>query len=533
MSIRHWDDECEDVIHSVTSYYFVGDKGEPVCYSVLPIRWCEEPKVVDVDRKIILQGFTSSGHQKVYKQVKAWKFDLSSFDQVKVEVLSKENKWIVLDEPRKSYEEIIRTIRLNLCCLQYLKRNPHASGSSLLSNVSPSFDRGRLSLKNDLRGHLTVIKSAVEHDNTLKTSKFLLTFLESPRKAFTENKGAGLVTKKAKLNVKDDHDELNEEKTNTDDTACAICDNGGNVLCCDGECKRCFHATVADAGADAQKFICLNCKYRQHQCFVCGKLGSSDCSSAREVFSCASCGHFYHPKCAADFLYPTNEVENKRLQKIIAAGGSFTCPAHKCYKCKQAEDSPVHELQFAVCRRCPKAYHRKCLPRGIAFGYAEKLGLVQRAWDNLLPRNRILLYCQNHKIEKDQGTPSRNHIVFPNVVVKAKVQSTQSGQQRVLKRKRMIPEELQERTSVRPRNSVEMMAPSKQSKFVENKPKRVSVQQLVSTKRLSTCSASKVIPKDSFMPVIDLSYKQQKVLARPICSKPSPGAEAGKRSNYL
>ncbi|RZC74843.1 hypothetical protein C5167_050321, partial [Papaver somniferum] len=263
----------------------------------------------------------------------------------------------------------------------------------------------------------------------------VLNFVPSHKEFVLQNKGAGLVTKKAKLNVRDDREELNEEKTNTDDTACAICDH----------------------------------------------------------FS-TSGGHLH--------VLPINAI-NVNKQKIV---WYVNCSL-------QYADVVQRHITVNACR--------------------EKLGLVQRAWDNLLPRNRILLYCQNHKIEKDQGTPSRNHIVFPNVEVKAKLQSTQSGQQRVLKRKRMIPKEVQESTSVRPRNSVEMMAPSKQSKFVDNKPKRFSVQQLVSTKRLSTCSASKVIPKDSFKPVIDLSYKQQKVLARPICSKPLPDAEAGKRSNCL
>ena len=32
-----------------------------------------------------------------------------------------------------------------------------------------------------------------------------------------------------------------------------------------------------------QTFFCNNCRYQQHQCFVCGKLGSSDQSSVPEV----------------------------------------------------------------------------------------------------------------------------------------------------------------------------------------------------------------------------------------------------------
>lgn len=88
-------------------------------------------------------------------------------------------------------------------------------------------------------------------------------------------------------------------------------------------------------------------------------------SNAFQVFSCVSgtCGHFYHPECVAKKLHPEDEVQAKVLQTEIAAGESFTCPLHKCYLCKQLEVKKDHELQFAICRRCPKAYHRKCLPK--------------------------------------------------------------------------------------------------------------------------------------------------------------------------
>jgi len=36
-------------------------------------------------------------------------------------------------------------------------------------------------------------------------------------------------------------------------------------------------------------FICKNCKYQEHQCFACGKLGSSDLSSEAEVGMSESC----------------------------------------------------------------------------------------------------------------------------------------------------------------------------------------------------------------------------------------------------
>lgn len=76
-----------------------------------------------------------------------------------------------------------------------------------------------------------------------------------------------------------------------------------------------------------------------------------------------TCGYFYHPRCAAELLHPGNEVAVEELMGMIAAGGSFTCPIHECSVCKQGENKNDPQMQFAVCRRCPKSYHRKCLPR--------------------------------------------------------------------------------------------------------------------------------------------------------------------------
>lgn len=81
------------------------------------------------------------------------------------------------------------------------------------------------------------------------------------------------------------------------------------------------------------------------------------------MFKCnnASCGHFYHPKCVAKLLEPDDGL--CELAKRIMSGMSFTCPVHWCFKCGKMEDRTQRALQFAVCRHCPKSYHRDCLPR--------------------------------------------------------------------------------------------------------------------------------------------------------------------------
>lgn len=224
----------------------------------------------------------------------------------------------------------------------------------------------------------------------------------------------------------DEGEVLNARKRNVPfDTVCAICDNGGVLICCEGKCYRSFHANVEFEGAEESKcetlglpsspyyvqqvFRCNNCLYGQHQCFVCGQLGSSDESLGAEVFCCSyrTCGHFYHPRCVAKVVHPYIEANQNYLQENIGAGGPFICPAHKCRVCNQTEAENVKDFQFAICRRCPTSYHRRCLPREIMFDYQDDDDDIPRAYDGLLPKNRALIYCLKHEIDEDLGTPAR------------------------------------------------------------------------------------------------------------------------------
>ncbi|XP_028065711.1 protein ENHANCED DOWNY MILDEW 2-like isoform X3 [Camellia sinensis] len=455
------DDEDETVPHTVSNYDFVVDKDEPIAFSELPVQWNESEGLDGKSKQIFLHGTADNGLQKIYKQVTAWKFDLSDV-KPEIAVLSKENNWIYLQRPRKSFEETIRTILITVHCLHFVKKNPETSGRSLWDYLSKVFSLYEVRpSENDLIDHTTLISEAVKRDETLAKSKFLVTFLEAkPRKKKVFDEDI-LTTAKAGFIVDDDmidefeEDDGSDEEEDLFDSVCSICDNGGDLLCCEGRCMRSFHATV-EAGSESaceslglsdeqveaiQNFFCKNCQYKKHQCFACGELGSSDKLSGAEVFPCvsATCGRFYHPHCVAKLLHHGSAAEAEELQKKIAAGESFTCPIHKCSVCKLGENKMDPALQFAVCRRCPKSFHKKCLPTKIAFEDDEDQGIVQRAWEGLIP-NRILIYCLEHLIDDELCTPDRNHIKFPDDGQQKKKQASQqlSSKVKVLQKERNL-----------------------------------------------------------------------------------------------
>ncbi|OMO52936.1 Zinc finger, PHD-type [Corchorus capsularis] len=439
------DEEGEIVpdIH-VTEYVLLDQNEEPISFDVLPLQWSETESIGDLT-DIFLEGKTDNGLQKIYKPVIAWKFELS-FIQPEISVLSKVGRWLALQKPRKSFETTVRQVLITLHWMHFMKRNTKASAKSVwnhLQQVLSVFDF-QASLK-DLLCH-KLVAEAMKRDTDLAKSKDVLDFVEKPhtyislhQDVITPNKSTFIVDGDVNEDYHDDDDDDDDVWTHKDifDPVCAICDNGGNILCCNGRCLRSFHPTKAD-GLDAfcdslgfaneaqvdaiPSFLCKNCTYKQHQCYACGELGSSDSSSGQEVFPCvsATCGHFYHPKCAAKLLHPDNEAEAETIREKIAAGDSFTCPMHKCFACKRSEDAEVHDFQFAVCRRCPKAYHRKCLPKSICFEDNMYKNSLQRAWNGLLPYNRALIYCMEHKIIRELGTPSRDRLVFPGLEVKEK-----------------------------------------------------------------------------------------------------------------
>ncbi|CAN6204060.1 unnamed protein product [Urochloa humidicola] len=451
------DDDAELQVSAVENYSLLDSLDHPVCFSTLPIRHGGTGDVPECKKRLVLRG-TADRINKVYREVVAWRLVLEG-KQPEIAVLAADGGgWIRLVKPKNSYEETVRTVLITSQMLHFLRRKPDEPEKNLWGHLRKVFDKFDVRpSEDDFRNHRSLMKHFLEKDPVLAKSEILRVFVEGrSRKNISEVGTDNIETKQPFIADDDDIDEMVAEDTNNEsdeeededlfDSICAICDNGGDILCCDGPCMRSFHAKegsgedsycdtlgYTEAQVEAMKiFLCKNCEYKQHQCFICGVLEPSD-GAAAKVFLCnnATCGHFYHPKCVAKQLHPNNRNEAIELEEKIIEGFSFTCPLHWCFRCKGLEDRTQEPLQFAVCRRCPKSYHRKCLPREISFQDIEEEDIITRAWEL---SKRILIYCMDHEIDSEIDTPVRDHIEFPQDEKAA--QCSKKGAKLVVKKKK-------------------------------------------------------------------------------------------------
>ncbi|XP_045444827.1 histone-lysine N-methyltransferase NSD3 isoform X4 [Pipistrellus kuhlii] len=139
------------------------------------------------------------------------------------------------------------------------------------------------------------------------------------------------------------------------ETVCQICESSGDSLIpCEGECYKYFHLEcLGVTSLPDGKFICMECKTGQHQCFSC-KVSGTDVKRC----SVGACGKFYHEACVRKF--PTAVFESK----------GFRCPQHCCSACSMEKD--IHKAskgRMMRCLRCPVAYHSgdACIAAGSIF----------------------------------------------------------------------------------------------------------------------------------------------------------------------
>ncbi|TVU06595.1 hypothetical protein EJB05_49818 [Eragrostis curvula] len=421
------DDGVEPQFKAVDKYYFEDGDGNDVCFSMLPFLFDENEKgeSCNSNMEVYLRGLGDK-RDDIHVKVTAWRIELGG-DQPKIFMLSKDN-WIRLLKPRNiCAKKVFGSILITVQMLHFTRKNLGDMGNNfncLWSHLDEVFSKFDIKpTPDDLRQHHNFIMLFAKRDPILMNSKILQKFEGYPKikkpglKAIgtkvqfivDDEKGYNSNGDNNHEDTSDDDYSHNEDENNDDssdghsdnddgaDPICAMCDDGGKLLSCKGQCKRAFHATKKHG----QRSKCITLGYT---------------SAQQKVFRCnnPSCGHFYHPKCIAELLEPDDTGGVRELAKRIAAGMSFICPVHWCFKCERMEDKADSAFQLAVCRRCPVSYHRNCLPRKISlFKVKQKTKEhgVTSGWEH---RRINFFYCPDH-IDKATNKVRKDHMKLPSI----------------------------------------------------------------------------------------------------------------------
>ncbi|XP_002976689.2 protein ENHANCED DOWNY MILDEW 2 isoform X1 [Selaginella moellendorffii] len=384
----------DDIVNSVEEFCFQ-DEFNPVSLFQLPL----ECAGASLQETIWLRGKTDDGLRPVGTPVNAWSVEFGP-EGAQIYVRNEQKRWIKLGKQAKAYEVEFLSVFVLLSLLEFARKHLYASETTIWNHLRSLYSyHDSIPTQDEVLENLYVLRKLVTLDTELGASDYIQSLLRKRRRSYDE----GSSSKRPRYE--------SEEEVDGDDgvgeSVCAICDDGGDLLCCDGPCLRSFHGfktegvsckTLCLSEAEVKhmaKFFCKNCELNQHQCFACGKLGASS-GPLQEVFLCdvALCGKFYHLPCVSKLLGDT------------AARTGFTCPLHNCFKCHQREKEE-ESLWLYPCRRCPRAWHEAC--SGVSFADDDE---DRRGW--FINQTRFL-YCMNHVVMPDLRTPRRDHIKFPEI----------------------------------------------------------------------------------------------------------------------
>ena len=106
-------------------------------------------------------------------------------------------------------------------------------------------------------------------------------------------------------------------RDDTHDDVCAVCEEPGELVCCDGPCKRVFHQGCVPPNnpiESGSRWLCADCRTRRYRCFVCKKWGAA----RTELVMCPkkACGKWYHGECLQASLQPFSALEELSLIHI-------------------------------------------------------------------------------------------------------------------------------------------------------------------------------------------------------------------------
>ncbi|GJN40181.1 hypothetical protein PR202_gb29360 [Eleusine coracana subsp. coracana] len=238
------DDDVEPRLKAVENYYFVDDDDSPVSFDVLPFQFNAAEEVPSFKRDVYLRGFADGGLQKVYKQVVAWKLGLEG-DLPEITVLSTEGSWIVLLKPRSSYKVTIRSVLITVEMLHFVRRNPMVAEEEMWGHLQEVFGKNTVEMmgkiaQNTVKNIVKVDQNTVEMiDKVAKNVVEKIGMVASddlevkyPFIAEHEEREEMIEddSKHQSCNGDNDVDE-EEEEGDLFDSVCAICDNGGELLC--------------------------------------------------------------------------------------------------------------------------------------------------------------------------------------------------------------------------------------------------------------------------------------------------------------
>ncbi len=140
------------------------------------------------------------------------------------------------------------------------------------------------------------------------------------------------------------------------DDICSVCEEGGTLLCCEGQCSRAFHiACVGLVETPDDVFVCPHCTKQLEKCLLChGE------SSLSDMMRCVvpGCGRCFHKTCVPKLA----SVKKKGVPVQALADTSLVCPRHMCVSC---DDVPDKGSSLVRCIRCPVSYHKHCVPAGV------------------------------------------------------------------------------------------------------------------------------------------------------------------------
>ena len=151
---------------------------------------------------------------------------------------------------------------------------------------------------------------------------------------------------------------------------CVLCEDGGELIICDGPCLRTFHMQCLgmDEMPDGRQWFCPDCQNKKHICLICGLVGTDAQSNTfpfakkDDGFCCSMvrCGRYYHKSCleskSEKVTFFTGTVGEAR-----SVPSKFRCPQHYCATCDVIKTSGGSMMM--KCNRCECSYHMTCVDK--------------------------------------------------------------------------------------------------------------------------------------------------------------------------